>query len=67
MNGDGGLRLTRGREGFARRVVKTSLTLRVSVTFVDISLEILTRSVSEVFHRAKLVGSLFWTIRSQFC
>jgi hypothetical protein len=46
---------------------KTSLTLRVSVTFVDISLEILTRSVSEVFHRAKLVGSLFWTIRSQFC
>jgi hypothetical protein len=30
--------------------IKTSLTLRVSVVFVDISHEILTRSVSEVFH-----------------
>jgi hypothetical protein len=39
------------RRGFAQRVVRTSLTLRVSVILVDISHEILTRSVSEVFHK----------------
>jgi hypothetical protein len=42
-----------GCGGFAQPVVKTSLTLRVSVIFPDISHEILTRSVSEVFHWAK--------------